>query len=253
MENRDSMPTPEDHGHILLVDDDPQLRLLVARFLQRYRYQVTAVPDGRVMLDILARSQIDLIILDYMLPGSSGIELCRHVRRTSKIPIVMLTARSDEDDRISGLEVGADDYISKPFSPRELLARIRAVLRRSRATRDDNQITVTEIVTFDNWTLDLRRRELVSPSGVLVDLSTGEFDLLVAFVEHANRVLSREALMQLAKTRAGDQFDRTIDVQISRLRRKLEQDESGSPLIKTVRGVGYLFTPNVRIREGQPA
>lgn len=244
----------EDHGHVLVVDDDPQIRLLVARFLQRHGYQVTGAPDGRVMLDILAHAPIDLIILDLMLPGRSGVELCREVRATSQVPIVMLTARSEESDRVDGLEVGADDYVTKPFSPRELLARVRAVLRRSRATRRPDAGRASEFVSFDGWTMDLRRRELVSPSGTLVDLSTGEFDLLVAFVEHANRVLSREALMQFAKARtSGDPFDRTIDVQISRLRRKLEADANGGQLIKTIRGAGYMFTPSVRAREGQTA
>lgn len=244
----------DDHGHVLVVDDDPQIRLLVARFLQRHGYQVTGAPDGRVMLEILAHTAIDLVILDLMLPGRSGIELCGDIRATSQVPIVMLTARSEESDRILGLEVGADDYVTKPFSPRELLARVRAVLRRARATRKADTGQVSQFVVFDGWSVDLRRRELVSPSGTLVDLSTGEFDLLVVFVEHANRVLSREVLMQYAKARTSDDpFDRTIDVQISRLRRKLEADAQGGQLIKTVRGAGYIFTPDVRSRAGQPA
>ncbi|WP_082459237.1 response regulator [Bosea thiooxidans] len=242
----------EDHGHILVVDDDPQIRLLVARFLQRYGYQVTGAPDGRVMMDVIAHSAIDLIVLDLMLPGRSGVDLCRDVRATSQLPIVMLTARSDESDRIMGFEGGADDYVTKPFSPGELLARIRAVLRRSRTTRGPAEARPSEAISFDGWRVDLRRREVVSPSGTLIDLSTGEFDLLVAFVEHANRVLSREALMQFAKARtSGDPFDRTIDVQISRLRRKLEADARGGQLIKTVRGAGYIFTSQVDHREGR--
>ncbi|MBN9448615.1 MAG: response regulator transcription factor, partial [Bosea sp.] len=161
---------------------------------------------------------------------------------------------SEETDRVIGLEAGADDYVTKPFSPRELLARVRAVLRRSRVTRGASAGRAVEAIAFDGWRLDLRRRELTSPSGTLVDLSTGEFDLLVAFVEHANRVLSRQALMQFAKTRSSDDpFDRTIDVQISRLRRKLETSSHGGQLIKTIRGAGYMFTPSVRAREGQPA
>lgn len=245
-------PATDDHGHVLVVDDDPQIRLLVARFLQRHGYKVTGAPDGRVMLDVLRQAEIDLVILDLMLPGRSGFDLCGDVRATSQVPIMMLTARSEESDRVTGLEAGADDYVTKPFSPRELLARVRAVLRRSRVTSDASRSG--EAVAFDGWTLDLRRRELTSPTGTLVDLSTGEFDLLVAFVEHANRVLSREALMQFAKTRTSDDpFDRTIDVQISRLRRKLEAHAQGGQLIKTIRGAGYMFTPSVRAREGQPA
>lgn len=247
-------PAADDHGHVLVVDDDPQIRLLVARFLQRHGYKVTGAPDGRVMLDVLRQAEIDLVILDLMLPGRSGFDLCGDVRAISQVPIMMLTARTEESDRVTGLEAGADDYVTKPFSPRELLARVRAVLRRSRLTRGSGDGRAGEAVTFDGWTLDLRRRELTSPSGTLVDLSTGEFDLLVAFVEHANRVLSREALMQFAKTRTSDDpFDRTIDVQISRLRRKLETSAHGGQLIKTIRGAGYMFTPPIRAREGQPA
>ena len=245
-------PSSDDHGHVLIVDDDPQIRLLVARFLQRHGYQVTGAPDGRVMVEVLKRADVDLIILDLMLPGRSGTELCRDVRDTSQVPIVMLTARSEESERIIGLEAGADDYITKPFSPRELLARVRAVLRRSRATHTRGEGRANEFVVFDGWRMDLRRRELVSPSGTLIDLSTGEFDLLVAFIEHANKVLSREALMQFAKTRTSELFDRTIDVQISRLRRKLEADAQGGQLIKTIRGAGYMFTPAVQVAEGWP-
>lgn len=244
----------DDHGHILVVDDDPQIRLLVARFLQRHGYRVTGAPDGQVMMDVLAHADIDLIILDLMLPGRSGVELCRDVHMTSQVPIVMLTARSEESDRIVSLEGGADDYVTKPFSPRELLARVRAILRRSRAARNSDATRPSELLGFDGWSMDLRRRELQSPSGTLVDLSTGEFDLLVAFVEHANRVLSREALMQFAKARTSDDpFDRTIDVQISRLRRKLEADRNGSQLIKTIRGAGYMFTASVETRQERSA
>lgn len=250
--NIPTTPTADDHGHVLVVDDDPQIRVLVARFLQRHGYKVTGAPDGRAMLDVLRQTEIDLIILDLMLPGRSGFDLCGDVRTTSQVPIVMLTARSEESDRVIGLEAGADDYVTKPFSPRELLARVRAVLRRSRAMRRGDG-RASEFVVFDGWKMDLRRRELTSPSGTLVDLSTGEFDLMVAFIEHANRVLSREALMQFAKTRNSDPFDRTIDVQISRLRRKLEADVHGGQLIKTIRGAGYMFTPAVQALAGQPA
>lgn len=247
-------PIADDHGHILVVDDDPQIRHLVARFLQRHGYQVTGAPDGRAMMEALAHSAIDLIVLDLMLPGRSGVELCRDVRATSHVPIVMLTARSEESDRITGLEGGADDYVTKPFSPRELLARIRALLRRARAGQGTAVSQASALVTFDGWRMDLRRRELQSPAGTLIDLSTGEFDLLVAFVEHANRVLSREALMQFAKARMSDDpFDRTIDVQISRLRRKLEADASGGQLIKTVRGAGYMFASTIGHHEGLTA
>lgn len=241
----DEGQTIDDHGHIIIVDDDPQIRLLVARFLQRHGYRVTGAPDGRAMRDILRSSSTDLLILDLMLPGMSGFDLCKEVRAVSSMPIIMLTARSEETDRVVGLELGADDYIAKPFSPRELLARVRAILRRARSRSSHDVAIDNTVKQFDGWKLDLRRRELTSPSAALVDLSTGEFDLLVAFVEHPNRVLSREMLMELAKTRSADPFDRTIDVQISRLRRKLEMDGNGGSLIKTVRGAGYMFVPRV--------
>ncbi|WP_199088115.1 response regulator transcription factor [Bosea sp. ASV33] len=247
-------PLADDHGHILVVDDDPQIRLLVARFLQRYGYRVTGAPDGRAMMEALMHSAVDLIVLDLMLPARSGVELCRDVRATSQVPIVMLTARTEESDRITGLEGGADDYVTKPFSPRELLARIRALLRRARAGQGATVSQASRFVTFDGWRMDLRRRELQSPAGTLIDLSTGEFDLLVVFVEHANHILSREALMQFAKARTSDDpFDRTIDVQISRLRRKLEADAGGGQLIKTVRGAGYLFAATIGHEEGPSA
>ncbi len=235
----------KDHGHILVVDDDPQIRLLVSRFLQRHGFHVSGAADGKGMRDVLARSPIDLIVLDVMLPGESGFELCRMVRETAQVPIIMLTARGNEGDRITGLDVGADDYVTKPFSSGELLARVRAY---SAACATDSLARTpggSDIVWFDGWTLDLRQRELTSPQGVLVDLSSGEFDLLVAFIDHANRVLSREMLMEFAKTRTADPFDRTIDVQVSRLRRKLAGTEDDSGIIKTIRGAGYMFTPRI--------
>ena len=239
-----------DHGHILIVDDDPEIRLLVSRFLHRHGYRVSGAPDGRVMREIMARAPIDLVILDVMLPGESGLDLCRAARATTQIPIIMLTARGDEGDRIAGLEVGADDYVTKPFSSRELLARVRAVLRRMRGRTTNSGSSNNDVVGFDGWSLDLRRRELTSPQNVLVDLSSGEFDMLVAFIEHANRVLSRDMLMEFAKTRTSDPFDRTIDVQVSRLRRKLSDGEEDSRMIKTIRGAGYMFTPRVTNRGG---
>ena len=238
-----------DHGHILVVDDDPQIRLLVSRFLQRHGYQVSGAPDGHAMREIMSRSPIDLVILDLMLPGESGLDLCRAARETTPVPIIMLTARGDESDRITGFEVGADDYVTKPFSPRELLARVRAVLRRLRGRSASSDARGADIVGFDGWSLDIRRRELTSPQGVLVDLSSGEFNMLVAFIEHANRVLSRDMLMEFAKTRASEPFDRTIDVQVSRLRRKLSDGEEDNRIIKTVRGAGYMFTPRITAAE----
>ena len=240
-----------DHGHLLVVDDDADLRLLVSRFLQRHGYRVSVAQDGRAMRDVMIRSSVDLVLLDVMLPGQNGFDLCREIRATQQVPIIMLTARGDETDRVIGLEVGADDYITKPFSSRELLARVRALLRRMRGGRSATEPESADAIMFDGWRLDLRCRELLSPGGALVDLSTGEYDMLVAFIEHPNRVLSREMLMEFTKTRPAEAFDRTIDVQVSRLRRKLADSED-SRMIKTVRGAGYMFTPRIAPDPGKP-
>lgn len=229
--------------HLLVVDDDRDIRTLVAQFLSKHGYRVTAVRDGAEMMKALDGARIDLIVLDLMLPGEDGLSLCRRLRATSATPIIMLTAMGEETDRIVGLEMGADDYLAKPFSPRELLARIKAVLRRASAPQ-----TVGEgatVLRFEGWSLDLTKRELRSADGVLVQLSAGEYDLLVAFVEHPQRVLTRDQLLDLARGRAAVPFDRSIDVQVSRLRRKIEPDPAEPTLIKTVRGGGYLFTPTV--------
>jgi len=230
--------------HILLVDDDGEIRRLVAKFLRESGYRVTPVRDGREMRETLKATAVDLIILDLMLPGTSGLELCRELRAESAIPIIMLTARSDDLDRVLGLEFGADDYISKPFNPRELAARIRAVLRRTSsqaAAMPDHSWRFA----FDGWMLDTRRRELIDRRGGVVDLSTGEYDLLVSFVEAPQRVLSRDQLLDASQSRVSSAFDRSIDVQVSRLRRKLGGNGQAQDMIKTVRGIGYLFTPEV--------
>ncbi len=229
--------------HLLVVDDDRDIRTLVAQFLTKHGYRVTAVRDGAEMMKALEGSRVDLIVLDLMLPGEDGLSLCRRLRATSSIPIVMLTAMGEETDRIVGLEMGADDYLAKPFSPRELLARVKAVLRR--ATAPQPVADGATVLRFEGWSLDLTKRELRSADGVLVQLSAGEYDLLVAFVEHPQRVLTRDQLLDLARGRAAVPFDRSIDVQVSRLRRKIEPDPAEPALIKTVRGGGYLFTPAV--------
>lgn len=233
-------------AHILVVDDDSQVRTLLGQFLRENGYRVTGARDGRDMRETLAGAVIDLIILDLMLPGTSGIDLCRELRKTSSIPVIMLTAKGEDTDRIVGLEVGADDYLPKPFNPRELLARIRAVLRRAASAEPRAAARGGRMITFAGWTLDTLRREVTSPAGVVVDLSGGEYDVLIALVEHPNRILSREQLLELARNRASNPFDRSIDVQISRIRRKLESDASAPPLIKTVRGAGYIFLPTVK-------
>lgn len=230
-------------GHILIVDDDAEIRRLAGKFLREHGHKVTSAQDAREMREAMAAGPVDLIILDIMLPGVSGLDLCRDLRRSSNVPIIMLTARGGEVDRIVGLELGADDYLAKPFNPRELLARIHAVLRRARPS-DAVAAAGGASLRFSGWMLDTRRRELTNPDGAVVDLSTGEYDLLLTFLEHPQRVLNRDQLMDAAKNRIATGFDRAIDIQVSRLRKKLESP--GSPeMVKTVRGAGYFFVPEV--------
>lgn len=231
---------------ILIVDDDSDIRTLLASFLETHGFSVTKARDGVEMQDCLGRRHHDLAILDLMLPGQDGLDLCRQLRLHSTMPVVMLTARAEETDRIVGLEIGADDYVTKPFNPRELLARIRAILRRSSgAVSLPAGAEPRRSYRFEGWTLSLERRELTNPAGVMVDLSTGEFDLLLAFLEAPNRVLTREQLLDAARSQPDSVFDRAIDVQVSRLRKKIEPAAAGPPMIRTVRGAGYLFAPRV--------
>jgi two-component system, OmpR family, response regulator len=232
-------------GHILIVDDDAQIRQLASKFLREHGLRVTTARDGREMRQALATASIDLVILDIMLPGSNGLDLCKEIRSNSSLPVIMLTARGSETDRIVGLELGADDYVAKPFNPRELLARINSVLRRARAHLDAPQAGTGHCLRFEQWTLDTRRRELMDPKGVVVDLSTGEYDLLLTFLEAPQRVLSRDQLMDAAKHRMATGADRAIDIQVSRLRRKIDVSEEGQAIIKTIRGTGYMFVPSV--------
>lgn len=234
--------------HLLVVDDDREIRSLVSQFLTRHGYRVSTARDGAEMLRAMEAARIDLIVLDIMMPGEDGLSLCRRLRAGGQTPIIMLTAMGDDTDRIVGLEMGADDYLAKPFNPRELLARIKAVLRRAGQSRQGPEEGAARALEFEGWTLDLARRELRAPGDVLVDLSAGEFDLLAAFAEHPRRVLSRDQLLDLARGRAAAPFDRSIDVQVSRLRRKIEADPKDPVFIKTVRSGGYLFTPQVTTR-----
>lgn len=232
-------------SHILIVDDDREIRDLLGRFLTKHGYRVSTARDGKEMRRVLADWRIDLIVLDLMLPGEDGLSLCRQLRANSLIPIIMLTAMGEETDRIIGLEMGADDYLPKPFNPRELLARVKAVLRRARSEPASDRTRGGAIMIFADWKIDLARRRLISPEDIVVDLTPGEFDLLVAFADHPQRVLSRDQLLDLARGRAAAPFDRSVDVQVSRLRRKIETDPMEPELIKTVRGGGYLFTASV--------
>ena len=230
-------------AHILIVDDHREIRELVSRALTKEGFRVSAAADGRAMRQALADGRIDLILLDLMLPGEDGLSLCRSLRSQSNIPIIMLTAKGDEVDRVIGLEMGADDYLPKPFGSRELVARIRAVLRRNRGnTPAPDAADQPKHYRFDRWCLDTGRRELIRDDGTVVPLSTGEYDLLVALVERPQRVLNRDQLLDLARGRAATALDRSIDTQVSRLRRKIEEDPADPRIIKTVWGGGYMFT-----------
>jgi two-component system, OmpR family, response regulator len=229
--------------HLLVVDDDHEIRALLSQFLGRHGFRVSAAANGNAMLRMLEQASVDLVVLDLMMPGEDGLALCRRLRAGSNLPVIMLTAMGEETDRIIGLEMGADDYLAKPFNPRELLARVKAVLRRTGETRLG--APPAGVLSFEGWRLNLTRRELHAPDAALVQLSAGEFDLLAAFVERPQRVLTRDQLLDLARGRAANPFDRSIDVQVSRLRRKLEADPKEPTLIKTVRSGGYIFTPSV--------
>jgi two-component system OmpR family response regulator len=232
--------------HILIVDDHREIRDLVARALSKEGFRVSSAADGRAMRKLLADSRIDLILLDLMLPGEDGLSLCRTLRAESHIPVIMLTAKGDEVDRVIGLEMGADDYLPKPFGSRELIARIRAVLRRTQGQIAAGQPRGRpKRYRFDRWGLDTGARELLRQDGVSIPLSTGEYDLLIAFVERPQRVLTRDQLLDLARGRTASALDRSVDTQVSRLRKKLELDPGDPKIIKTVWGGGYMFTPAV--------
>ena len=235
----------EQMPHILVVDDDREIRDLLGRFLERNRFRITTARDAREAKRVWPHGHFQLVVLDLMLPGESGLDLARWLRAQSAVPIVMLTAMADETDRIVGLELGADDYVPKPFNPRELLARIRAVLRRTGDPREEKIEPGVRALIFAGWTLEPARRRLLNPDGVEVALTGGEYDLLLALVERAKRVLTRDMLLDLLRGRQAGPFDRAIDVAISRLRRKLEDHNRNSQLIKTVRGGGYVFAVDV--------
>lgn len=232
--------------HLLVVDDHADIRDLLKRFLEPHGYRVSCARDGKEMKKLLENSSVELIILDLMLPGEDGLSLCRELRTHSAMPIIMLTAMGEDTDRIVGLEMGADDYLAKPFNPRELLARIKAVLRRSHQDGGVNEPdSLPGRYFFAQWQLDTGRRELVDQTGVSISLSTAEFDLLRVFLERPKRTLSRDQLLDLARGREAQAFDRAIDTLVSRLRRKLEEDPKNPELIKTVWGGGYLFSAEV--------
>jgi len=236
------METP---AHILIVDDDREISALLAEYLEKNGYRTFTAGDGKAMWKALDDARIDLIVLDLNLPGDDGLTLCRNLRSRSSIPVIMLTARSEPLDRILGLEMGADDYLPKPFEPRELFARIRSVLRRTQALPPDMQGPAPQQMHFAGWTMDFTARHLINPQGVVVALSGAEFRILKIFLDHANRVLSRDQLLNLTQGRDADPFDRSIDLQISRLRQKLGEDARSPQIIKTVRNEGYVLATQV--------
>jgi two-component system OmpR family response regulator len=239
------MPRPMTTSpHVLLVEDDRDISALVSRFLVANEFCVSTAANGREMDKTLETSRVDLVVLDIMLPGEDGLSICRRIRANSELPVIMLTAKGEDVDRIIGLELGADDYVTKPFNPRELLARIRVVLRRGGVARA--KIPETEPLTFSGWHLDPHVRKLHSPDGARVALTGAEFDLLLAFCQHPRRVLSRDQLMDLTQgRRTTGPFDRSIDVLVSRLRQKMEKDPRAPLLIQTIRSGGYMFSPEV--------
>ena len=231
--------------HILIVDDDAEIRSLLSQYLVKNGLRVTAVADGRGMAQALDGGRIDLIVLDLMLPGDDGLTLCRNLRAKSDTPVIMLTARGDETDRIVGLEMGADDYLAKPFSARELLARIKAILRRARSLPQNLQPEGARHIRFGDWVLDTSYRQLISAANVVTPLSGAEYRLLRIFLSHPNRVLNRDQLVDLTQGKEADPLDRSIDVQVSRLRNRLGDDPREPHLIKTVRGEGYVLAVDV--------
>ena len=232
--------------HILIVDDDAEIRSLLSRYLQKNGLRATAAADGRAMWQALDKGMFDLIVLDLMLPGDDGLTLCRTLRAHSDIPIIMLTARGEETDRIVGLEIGADDYLPKPFSARELLARIKVILRRARSLPPNLRPEEEREIHFGDWVLDTAHRHLVSPAGVVTPIGGAEYRLLRIFLAHPNRVLSRDQLVEMTQGKEADALDRSIDVQVSRLRRRLGDGSRDPGMIKTVRGEGYVLSVPVQ-------
>lgn len=233
--------------HILVVDDDRDIRELLSEYLQKQGYRISVAGDGRAMRAAIAVAMPDLIVLDLMLPGEDGLTLCRELRSQSDVPVLMLTARSEEIDRIVGLEMGADDYLAKPFNPRELVARIKSILRRARALPLNLRPDEARLIHFSGWTLEIATRDLMAPDRSRVALSGTEFRLLRIFLDHPNRVLTRDQLIDLTQSREADPYDRSIDLQVSRVRRRLQDNPKKPALIKTARGQGYVLASEVEV------
>jgi DNA-binding response OmpR family regulator len=234
--------------YILVVDDDPRIRQMLTRYFEQEGYRVSAAANGTAMRAQLNAKPVDVILLDVVMPGEDGLTIAREIRARSDVGIIMLTGRDEVLDRVVGLEVGADDYIAKPFHLREVLARVKSVVRRRKAAPDRAQRSeerAEDVIRFDGWLLDTARRRLVSPGGEDVALTSGEFDLLAALAKHPGRVFSRETLMEHTRGHGLKAFDRTIDAQIARLRKKIERNPKNPTIVKSVRAVGYVFTAKV--------
>lgn len=237
---------PAHAAHILVVDDDPRIRQMLSRYFEGEGYRVTTVPDGVEMNVAMRQNSIDAVLLDLSLPGGrDGLDLARDIRAKSDVPIMMLTGRDDVVDRIIGIEIGADDYIAKPFHLREVHARLKSILRRRQPATPRVAQEEDQVIRFEGWALNISRRQLLDPAGAEIELTTGEFDMLAAFLNHAGRVLTRDFLMDMTRGRQLEAFDRTIDAQIVRLRRKIEADVKHPQFIKAIRGVGYIFTGKI--------
>jgi DNA-binding response OmpR family regulator len=236
------------NAHILAVDDDPSVRKMISDYLTDNELRVTALASGREIADVMARETFDLVVLDWRLPGEDGMQIARKLRQDSHIPIIMLTGRKDEADRVMGLELGADDYLTKPFSPRELLARIRALLRRARAQQTvADGLQKIRAYRFAGFELNVRLRRLSAPGGANVPLTNSEFNLLAAFLAAPQRVLTRDQILGLSRLHNDEVYDRSVDVQVGRLRRKIQRGKDSAELIRTERGAGYVFTAPVEI------
>lgn len=240
-----NLSNPEPQASVLIVDDDLDIRTLLAEYLEDHGCHTLLAADGIGMWEILEKHEVNLVVLDLNLPGTDGLSLCRALRLKSDIAIIMLTARSAPFDRVLGLEIGADDYVCKPFEPRELLSRIRSVLRRT--SNKEHKVSEPMRLHFSDWILDLTARHLVNPQGVIVSLSGAEFRLLKIFIDNPNQVLSRDHLLNLTQGRDAEPFDRAVDIQVSRLRQKLEEDAKDPQIIKTVRNEGYVLATQVEI------
>ena len=240
--------TPEPVAHVLAVDDDPLIRQMIVDFLGDYDFRVTAVGTGAEMADVLRVEPVDLLILDLRLPGEDGLQIARKLREESDLGIIVITGRREEADRVMALELGADDYLTKPFSPRELLARIRALLRRTQLTNASSPAKQgVRAYRFAGWQLNVALHKLTTPAGEVMSLSNGEFNLLTAFLREAQRIVTRAELLSLSRLHDDEVYDRSIDVQVGRLRKKLDLGDAGQPLIQTERGVGYIFTAPVEV------